>query len=52
MYGDVYQLDYAGRMNSITWTHASVDIGSLNMIGINFNPQYTLNAASLVNPVT
>jgi hypothetical protein len=52
LYGDVYELDFVGRMNSITWTHASLDMGQLNMIGINFNPVFTLNAASLVSPVT
>jgi hypothetical protein len=48
----VYKLDFAGRMNSITFTHGSWDMGQWGMLGINFNPQYTLVAASLVSPVT
>jgi hypothetical protein len=52
MYGDVYELDFEGRMNSISWTHASIAVSQLNMIGINFNPHFTLTAASLVSPIT
>jgi hypothetical protein len=52
MYGDVYELDFEGRMNSISWTHASLAVSQRNMIGINFNPQYTLSAASLASPIT
>jgi hypothetical protein len=52
MYGDVYDLDFEGRMNSISWTHASIAVSQLNMIGINFNPHFTLAAASFVSPIT
>lgn len=52
IYGDVYELDFVGRMNSISFTHASFDINSLNMIGVRFDPMFTLPAASSTNPIT
>ena len=52
MYGDVYELDFEGRMTNFQVAHASWDIGSDNMIGITFTPGFTLLAASSTSPVT
>jgi hypothetical protein len=51
-YGDVYTLDFAGMMTTYSVTHASRIAGNYDMLGFNFNPAFTLPAASTSAPVT
>jgi hypothetical protein len=51
-YGDVYTLDFAGRMISYDVDHAHLMGGQYDMLGFTFTPAFSLPAASTSSPVT
>lgn len=51
-YGDVYTLDFAGMMSTYSVNHAHLMSGQYDMLGFEFNPAFTLPAASTSAPVT
>ena len=51
-HGDVYQMDFEGKMNSFSVSHKVLVNSWDNMIGVTFNPKFTLSAASLTTPIT
>ena len=51
-FGDAYLFSFSGLLNSFSVSHLSLRGSSYNMIGFSFTPKFTLDAASLVSPVT
>ena len=51
-FGDTYQLDFAGLMQSLSVSHSTWKKDTYDMLGFTFNPRFTLPASSLTSPVT
>lgn len=51
-YGDVYQLEFEGKMSAFSVSHVVLGNSWDNLIGVTFTPTFTLDAASLTAPVT
>jgi hypothetical protein len=51
-YGDVYTLDFPGKMTSYSTDHSHLMSGYYDMLGFTFRPSFALPAASTSAPVT